>query len=153
MSTSLTVGGALPAIMPATLTALTEGQELLMQVEDVEIPTEHLFHAGMYSRTIRMPAGAVLIGALIKIPTTVIVQGHAKVFVGEDWQELIGYNVIPGSAGRKQMFMSLSPVELTMTFPTSAKTVEEAEQEFTDEYALLMSRRQPELEKVIVTGE
>ena len=42
----------------------------------------------------------------------------------------------------KQIFISKTPVIITMTFPTSAKTIEEAEREFTDEHELLLSRRQ-----------
>ena len=40
-----------------------------------------------------------------------------------------------------------------MMFATSAKTVEDAENEFTDEAHLLLSRQQPEHDTVVITGE
>jgi hypothetical protein len=49
--------------------------------------------------------------------------------------------VIQASAGRKQIYVTTEPTEITMVFPSSAKTVEEAEDEFSDESANLLSRR------------
>ena len=107
----------------------------------------------MYSRTIIMPPETPLIGALIKIPTLVITVGSGKVFVNGKWQDVNGYQVIPGCAGRKQAFFSIGPLIITMVFPTKARTVEEAEAEFTDEAHLLLSRRQDEMNTVTITGE
>lgn len=153
--TAFHVAQALPA-MPATRPEMVEALERLeMQLignEPCDLPTEHVIHAGMYARTIAMPAGMVLTGALIKRATLVIVTGSAAVLVGEDWLKLEGYNVIPASAGRKQVFVSYSPVIITMLFPTEAKTVEEAEAEFTDDADRLLSRRQ-NANTVVITGE
>ena len=120
--------------------------------EPVEVPTDHLIHAGMYVRTVIVPQDMVLTGALMKRATIVIVVGSAAVLAGDEWLELEGYNVIPASAGRKQVFVSRSPLIITMLFPTQAKTVEDAEAEFTDEAAGLLSRRQNS-NRVVITGE
>lgn len=120
----------------------------MMALPQVKIKTDHVLHAGMYSRTITMPPGTPLVGALIKIPTIVITVGDGWVYVNGNWKQVRGYNVIPGCEGRKQAFYSLGPLIITMIFPTCAKTVEEAEKEFTDEYMLLLSRRQPEMNEV-----
>ena len=82
-------------------------------------------------------------GALITIPTLLIMSGHATLFIGEEDVELTGYAVIPASAGRKQAIYAHADTLLTMLFPTAARTVEEAEQEFTDEPERLGSRRAP----------
>jgi hypothetical protein len=74
------------------------------------------------------------------------------VLAGENWMELEGYNVLPASAGRKQVFVSVSDVVITMVFPTKATTVEAAEAEFTDEAAMLLSRKQ-NVNRVFWTGE
>lgn len=132
----------LPATSPALREALEEFERDLIGHEPIEVPTEHVIHAGMYVRTIAMPAGMVLFGCTVKLPTLVIVTGKAAVLVGEEWLQLDGYNVIPASAGRKQVFASYSAVIISMAFPTSAKTVEEAEREFTDDADRLLSRRQ-----------
>lgn len=124
----------------------------LRDMEQILIPTTHHFHAGLYARTIRIPKGVVITGALIKISTMLIVSGHASVFVGGDVIDLRGYNVLPASAGRKQVFLAHVDTDLTMIFPSRAATVDEAEAEFTDETDLLMSRDQQE-NLIIITGE
>lgn len=124
----------------------------LLGIEQVAIQTHHHFHAGLYSRTIRIPAGVMITGALIKIPTLLIVSGHVSVFIGGKSIELVGYHVVPGQAGRKQVFLAHADTDLTMTFATLAKTIEEAESEFTDQPTALMSRQQSN-DLITTTGE
>lgn len=116
-------------------------QQKMLALPQIEVQTEHVIHGGMYVRTIRLAPDVVLMGALIKIPTTLIVSGRTKVFTGENWIELAGYHVIPAQAGRKQIFVTQEETTITMMFRTDAKTVEEAEQEFTPETEALMSRK------------
>lgn len=123
----------------------------LRELEQVPIVTTHHFHAGMYARTIRIPKGVCITGALIRMPTLLIFSGHCTVFAGCSPIELAGYHVIPGDAGRKQVFVAHEDTDLTMLFPTSATTVEEAEAEFTDESELLGSRKSENL--IIKAGE
>lgn len=119
----------------------------------VPIRTGHVLHAGLYSRTVLIPKGTLITGTLIKIATLLIVAGDAAVFVSDRTVlELKGYNVVPAEAGRKQAIAAQSDVHLTMIFPTSATTVEEAEREFTDEADLLASRRDGASNDVVVTG-
>lgn len=133
----------LPATPPEMLDKIFALEQFsLERCEQVDIPTEHLLHAGMYVRTIRMPADVVLTGALMKRATVVIVCGQVRMCAGSEYIELEGYNVIPAAAGRKQVFLSRSQVVITMMFPTDAKSVEEAEAEFTDQASELLSRRQ-----------
>jgi len=106
----------------------------------VAIHVEHFLHAGLYTRSVLVPKGVMITGALVKIPTLLIAQGHALVYVGRDTIELAGYNVIRSEPGRKQAFVALSDLHLTMVFASAAASVEEAEAEFTDEVALLQTR-------------
>ncbi len=55
------------------------------------------------------------------------------------------------SAGRKQAYIAHKDTFLTMSFKTNAKTVEEAEAEFTDDHERLMSRNG--VNKIVITGE
>ena len=142
----------LPPTSPALVHKLCEIQAAEMEKEQIPVYTEHLIHAGMYSRTITLPTDTRLVGAFIKVPTLVIVVGRARVLVGREWAEIEGYAVLPASAGRKQIFESRGPVIITMMFPTQARTVEDAEREFTDEFEILLSRKQ-DLNKVEITGE
>ena len=146
-----TMNTALPAMSNEALNQVKSLEQLVLSCPQVEIPTHHAFHGGCYSRTIMIPAGVVLTGALIKIPTTLIVSGHCFVYIGAQCHELQGYQVLPGSANRKQAFVAITDTWLTMIFPTSAKTVAEVEREFTDEYELLMSNTNDNT--VVITGE
>ena len=111
----------------------------------LRVEMEHHLHAGMYARTCRLAAHQVITSVLIKIPTLLIVNGDCVVLAGNKWHEFTGYNVLPACAGRKQIYVTRGETEITMIFPSNAKTVEEAEEEFTDESAMLLSRREVEL--------
>jgi hypothetical protein len=128
-------------------------QQAMMELPQIPIQTQHMIHGGMYARTIMVPAGSMLTGVLIKRPTTLILQGDTTVFANGDTILMDGYNVLACSANRKQAFMCHSDVWMTMLFPTTATTVEEAELEFTDEVELLASRHDPDTNTVIITGE
>lgn len=142
-------------IAPATDQAI-EGvravEEASMQLPQIEIVTHHVLHGGMYARTIRIPIGAIITGVLIKIPTMLILSGDVTIFSDEKIR-LTGYGVIPGSAHRKQIFIAHADTDLTMIFPSDAKTVEEAEAQFTDEVDLLVSRTSGDRDVIIITGE
>ena len=111
----------------------------------LKVTMEHSLHAGMYARTCRLAPWMVITSVLIKIPTLLIVNGDCVVLAGDKWHEIMGYNVIPASAGRKQIYVTREETEITMVFPSNAKTVEEAEREFTDEYENLLTTRQKEV--------
>ena len=118
------------------------------------IPTHHTLHGGMYARTIYIPPGIVITGALIKRATLLIVEGRGQVYTGVNGGRSIkGYNVFSASAHRKQVFVSETGINMTMVFPTSAKTVDEAEQEFTDDFESLWSRNPDAVNHVNITGE
>jgi hypothetical protein len=113
-----------------------------MQQPQVHIPTQHTLHAGLYARTVLVKAGVLITGALIKIPTVLIVSGRAIMYGRDGGVEVSGYAVFSAEAGRKQAFLAVDDTYLTMVFPTSATTVEDAEAEFTDEVDMLASRRE-----------
>ncbi len=125
----------------------------ILQLPQVAIPTHHILHAGMYSRTITVPQGVVLTGSLMKIPTLLIMQGNFLLFSGEKTIELNGYNIFTGEANRKQAGVAITDTNVTMIFPTTAKTIEEAEEEFTDETSLLFSRYPDAENHITITGE
>lgn len=149
---SLPIVVQIPQMLPedvARVTALeTEAREMLQ----VDITTHHLIHAGQYHRTIMIPAGVMITGAMIKRATTITISGHVSVYLGQNRsEEIAGYRVLPASAGRKQAFLAIQDTHITMSFPTSAKTVEDAEREFTDETDKLMSHSRDN--HVVITGE
>jgi hypothetical protein len=124
------------------------------KMTQVDIATTHVFHAGVYARTITIPAGVLLTGALIKCATLLIVSGEVFVFLDDEQAvELFGHTVLPARARRKVAFLAKADTHLTMLFATGATTVAHAEDAFTDEPELLLSRLPGALNTVIVTGE
>lgn len=131
----------------AAIDRVREIEAINLLGSQTKLRTEHVLHGGLYARTMAVPQlgpgeACLITGALIKIATLLVSHGDALVYIGDDKPlRLAGYSVIQASAGRKQVFIAQSGFRLTMIFPTSATTVEEAEEEFTDEADMLMSRR------------
>lgn len=126
-------------------------ESLILSVPQVKIATHHLIHAGMYSRTIMVPAGVAITGSLMKIATILILSGDFILFAGDEAIELNGYNWLAGSPYRKQAGVAKTDTWVTMLFPTKARTVEEAEEEFTDEASILFSRYEDAENHVTIT--
>ena len=144
------------ALVPPTadmLAQLDEVQKIILACPQVELATEHLFHGGMYARTIRLKPDTKMMGSLIRLATVLIVHGDCSVLIGDERVELTGYNVIPGCAGRKQLFWTHGPVEMTMLYPTQVQTVAEAEDEVFVEAGQLMSRKDGSRDMITITGQ
>lgn len=147
------VVGHLRVIPSMSLESIAQVQALEEAVSKLPqaAPTiEHMFHAGMYARTVRLERDMVITGALVKLATVLIVSGNVIVYVDGEAYELDGYHVFAAQSNRKQAFVAKESTWITMIFPTSARSVVDAEMEFTDE----TNKLSPFVEhNVIVTGE
>lgn len=142
MSSSLLIPNpTIPATVDGCLEATRKVEAILQSLPQVELDTFNSLHAGVYSRTVRMPAGVMLTGALIKIPTILTIVGDLTLTVGDHTEDVKGFRLFECAPGRKQIMYAKADSYVTMSFATDAKTVEEAEEQFTDEYENLMSRR------------
>lgn len=108
---------------------------------EVDIPCEQHIHAGFYSRTIFIPKDTVAVGVTILKDTQLIISGHVLMNDGTHIVEIEGYRVLECKAGRAQIARTLADTYMTMCFATKARTVREAEDEFTDEPEELLTRR------------
>ena len=140
-----------PTSSPIALAKVRELEANLLALPQVPIETRHLLHAGLYARTITVPADVALTGALIRIATVLVIDGDTMVWLDDEAVRLTGHHVLAASAGRKQAFVTLAETHITMLFATAVRTVEEAESEFTNEAKGLGSRRF--CNHVTVTGE
>ena len=128
-------------------------QNAMLELPQVDLPVHHILHGGLYSRSLVIPAGVAIAGAVSQGPTTLVVSGNVTVYANDQAYEIDGCQVLVASAGRKQLFVAHTDTNMTMTFATDAKTVEDAENEFTSEPELLASRRHEHLNTTILTGE
>ena len=148
------MGHAITAMSDDALAKVYRLEEAMRESGDhLNLVTTHLLHAGLYHRTLFIPSGVLVAGTLVQIDTTVIVYGNITVYVEGEPLLLTGYNVLPTYAGRKQAAYAHSDTYFTMSFATKAKTVEEAEEEFTSEFADLWSRRADALNVTMITGD
>lgn len=130
----------IPRMTWPQISSAKQVEKFVGMAPQIDIPVQHNLHAGLYARTVRIPAGVIITGALIKIPTVLIISGDCGVWVGRNFLRVHGYRVFSAAANRKQIFIAKSATDLTMCFPTDAKTVKEAEEQFTDEAHLLQNR-------------
>jgi len=138
------VGTEDPAAIVARRRAVVAAATAAIRETEVLFPIEHHLHAGLYVRTIEIPPNGVCTNAVIKIPTVVIVSGTLFASSGEpgsEPDEISGYNVILAEAPRQGIFFSPTGATVSMLFATNAKTLEEAEAEFTDDADQLQTRR------------
>ena len=153
MSDLVAVESRIPAMTAQAIDKVRELEAITRDLPQVEIATDHVLHGGMYARTICIPAGVVLTGVFIRVPTLLIFDGNATVNADDDATTLVGYHVLAASAHRRQAFLAHADTRLTMVFATQAKTVAEAEDEFTDEAHLLFSRKPGAVNRINITGE
>lgn len=143
----------LPAMGEDALAKVRRLEERALALPQATVATTHVLHAGLYARTVCVPAGTMITGALVKIATLLVIQGDVMVWLDGQSIRLTGYNVLPASAHRKQAFLAAADTHITMIFASAARTVGDAEQAFTDEAACLASRRATNANTVIITGE
>ena len=106
----------LPPMTPAMLNKVSAVEAYARTRPQVQIPVQHHLHGGTYVRTVKLPAGTMITGAHILIETSLVVNGHAIIYTGDKWVERCGYNVLAAAANRKQIFIAISDVDLTMFF-------------------------------------
>ena len=90
-----------------TSTPMNRLQGALLELEGngagVPIETWHTFAAGLVARTIFIPAGTVLVGAIHKAECLCICQGDITVRTADgEPRRLTGYHVLPSSHGAKR---------------------------------------------------
>lgn len=114
---------------------IREIESRVMQMPQFIVPIKQSLHAGIYTRIAEIPAGVVLVGALMKIPTMLTVVGDCTMTIGDKEKtiEIRGSACFEAPAGRKTVFRSWSDTKILMSFATNAGSCEEARKEFTDE--------------------
>lgn len=128
-------------------------EQAILTLPQSPIHTHHVLHGGVYTRSVMVPRGVTITGARIKVPTTLTISGDCVVYIGDEKHHVKGFAVLAGAAGRKQAFHMFEHTWLSMSLATAAKTVEEAENEFTDEADLLMSRSSLGTNTEVITKE
>lgn len=129
-------------IQPHDTSSARQVANLLSGLDQIPVRIEQFIHAGVYCRTAYMPANSIVVGVKIVIPTLLVIHGDTEVDTGDGIIRLVGHHHLMGAAGRQQVFRTYTDTVVTMMFHTEAKTVQEAEEEFTREAHLLTTRKE-----------
>lgn len=125
---------------PAPLDAVCQLEAALLQLPQADIGTWHLVHGGLSARTILIPAGTALTGALTNIDNVCIVSGDITVTTDEGAKRLTGFHVVPALAGSKRVGFAHADTWWTTMHCTDLTNVADIEDEMTSEAASLGTR-------------
>jgi hypothetical protein len=121
--------------------SVAELESLLLTVPQVDLSTSNLIHAGMCARTIFIPAGTVLTGALTNIDNICITSGDITVTTDEGTVRFTGYHVLPATKGNKRAGIAHADTYWTTVWKTDLTDITEIEDEMTCESDMLQSRK------------
>lgn len=109
-------------------------QAELLTLPQVEPPTEHVFHGGMYCRQVVQPAGCLVVGKVHKREHFfMLVQGALAVTEGDGVAEEIRAPFLHCSApGTKRALLALTDVLYMTIHRTDATGVAEAEDDLVE---------------------
>ena len=113
----------------------------LLQMPQVEMDTHHLVHGRMYARTILIPAGVMLTGAMTNCDNICVLHGDITVTTDDGTVRLTGYHVLPARAGFKRAGIAHADTYWTMLCHTDKIDVLEIEDEITSESHMLQTRK------------
>lgn len=130
---------ALVVGMP-TPEAVRQLEAMILQLPQVDLQTSHVVHGGLCARTIFIPAGTVLTGALTNIDNLCVAFGDITVTTDDGPKRLTGFNVIPAMAGAKRAGVAHSDTWWTTVWRTELTDLEAIEDEMTNESAMLQTR-------------
>lgn len=122
--------------------AVRRMEDMLLQMPQIDLQTQHLLYAGLYARTIFIPAGTVLTGALTNIDNLCVAFGDITVTTDDGPKRLTGFNVVPALAGAKRAGVAHSDTWWVTIIRTDSTTIEDAEEALTNEAERLQSRNQ-----------
>jgi hypothetical protein len=128
-------------VILATNHSVSVLESLLLNLPQVDLSTTNLIHAGMCSRTIFIPAGTVLTGALTNIDNICITSGDITVTTDEGAVRFTGYHVLPATKGNKRAGIAHADTYWTTVWKTDLTDITDIEDEMTSESEMLQSRK------------
>lgn len=109
-------------------------QKALSAMPQVELPTEHIFHGGMYCRQVFRPAGAVIVGKVHKREHFyMVVFGTVAITTDDGVQTVTGPEMFACKPGTKRAVYALTDAMCMTIHRADATTVEEVEPELVED--------------------
>ena len=115
-------------------------EEEVLKLPQIDLQTTHVIHGGIATRTIFIPAGTVITGALTNLDNVCILCGDITVTTDKGAKRLTGFHVIPAGSGFKRAGYAHSDTYWSTSWKTDLTNIEEIENEMTNECAKLQTR-------------
>lgn len=122
-------------------TAVSCLEQMALGLPQVDLSTSMFAFGGMASRTIFIPAGTFLTGALTRIDNICAVFGDITVTTDDGPRRLTGFHVLPASAGAKRAGIAHADTWWTTIWRTDQTDAQAIEDEMTVESDQLQTRR------------
>lgn len=116
-------------------------EQIALQHPQIDLSTSMQCFGGMAARTILIPAGTLLTGALTNIDNLCIVSGDITVTTDDGPVRITGCHVLPAKAGNKRAGLAHTDTWWTTVWPTELSDIAEIEDEMTNESSMLQTRR------------
>ena len=116
-------------------------EDYLVGLPQVDLGTSHVIHGGMYARTVLIPAGTTMTGAMTNADNICVVCGDITVTTDDGPMRLIGFHVLPAKAGAKRVGVAHADTYWTALFVTDKSDIQDIEAQLTDEPDRLLTRR------------
>jgi hypothetical protein len=116
-------------------------EEELLELPQVDLQTQMFAHGGMGARTIFVPAGTAITGALTNIANVCIVCGDITVTTNDGMKRFTGYHVLKAESGFKRAGFAHADTWWSTIWPTEKTDAREMEDEMTSESEMLQTRR------------
>lgn len=113
----------------------------MLDAPQVDLQTQQLIHGGVSVRTVFIPAGIVVTGALTNLDNICIVCGDITATTDAGPERLTGFNVIPAGKGFKRAVYAHTDTFWTTLHRTDKTDQQGVEDEMTSEAAMLQTRR------------
>jgi len=112
------------------MNAVVQLQKEILECPQLELPTEHIFHGGMYCRQVWRPAGAVIVGKVHKKEHFyMVVYGTVAVTTDDGVQTLTGPFLLCSKPGTKRAVLALTDALCMTIHRADSDTVEAVEDE------------------------
>lgn len=105
----------------------------LSKFPQAELPTEHIFHGGMYCRQVWRPAGTLIVGKVHKKEHFyMVVYGTVAVTTDDGVQYITGPHLITSSPGTKRAVYAETDAMCMTIHRVDSATVEDVEDELVE---------------------
>lgn len=123
-----------------TLEQIYALEDAVLQMPQVDLQTTHVLSGGIYARTIFIPAGTVLTGAIHNKDHVNVLDGDITVWTEDGMKRLTGHHVLPTGAGAKRAGYAHADTTWTTLVRTEETELEAIEADITPEAERLQTR-------------